>query len=109
MKFFVPFCEDDPIKTEELYNSIKEFAFSIFKWEILDRQVHSLAYFNNARNSKNFTAEVGKASDDNGETVFAILETKDSFLICTPNSGVLRGNAMVVSKREVLGQSYFDQ
>jgi hypothetical protein len=108
MKFFIPGCENDPTKTEELYKSIKDYAFSNLKWEIRDRKVRSLAYIDTTGKRDNFNAEVGKVSNDNGELVYAILETDSAFHICTKTSGVASGYPLTVNKREVLGQSYFD-
>lgn len=108
MKFFIPGCETNPAKTEEWYKSIKDFAFSNIKWEILDRKVHSLAYIDKTGKRDNFDAEVGKVSNDNEERVYAILETDREFLVCTPNCGVSSGTPLIVSKVEVLGHAYFD-
>ena len=108
MKFFIPGCETDPTKTEEWYKSIKDFAFSTLKWEILGYKVHTLTYIDKTGKRDNFNAEVGKISNDNDEQVWAILETDRAFLICTDTSGVRSGTPMIVNKREVLCESYFD-
>lgn len=108
MKFFLPGCENDLVEIEEIYKSIKDFAASNLGWEISDRRVHSLAYIDTTGKRDNYDAEVGKISNDNGELVYAILETELTFLICTMTNGVSAGYPMIVNKKEIIGKAYFD-
>jgi hypothetical protein len=106
MQFFVPGCVNEAI-TEETYKSIKDYAVSTFRFTILEKRVHSIAYYN-PTGGNNFTAEVGKVNYDNGELVVSILETDNYFLVCTPTAGVVSGSAMLINRKEIIGSSYFD-
>ena len=50
--------------------------------------------------AKDYCVEVGKPDPRNGELVIAILESI-TYLVCTPNRGVLRGMPILIGKSEL--------
>ena len=99
MKFFLPHAKDK--KEEDTnYEAIKKFAKEQLGWDISDRRIFSIRYFQLARarlSSKEYYAEVGKILSLNGEEVIAILES-NTYLIITPNRGCVRGMPILISK-----------
>jgi hypothetical protein len=59
--------------------------------------IFSIAY---RHNGKEYYNEVGKVDKESGEVVIAILDSV-TYLVCTPNRGVLRGAPIMVGKEEV--------
>jgi hypothetical protein len=53
-------------------------------------------------------AIVGEREPFEGEPVFAILESHQTYLVCTPNRGVLRGMPYMIGKHEVSHVEEFD-
>ena len=52
-------------------------------------------------------ATVGEIEPLGGETVVAILDS-NTYLVCTPNRGVLRGMPIMVGKQEVFDVEDFE-
>ncbi len=96
MKFFIPHAETADM-AERAYQGIKAFAKDNILWNISDRRIFRIEYFDKGKHRKD---EVGKITDVNGEEVIAILEST-AFLVCTPNRGVLRGDPILVGTNEV--------
>lgn len=65
-------------------------------WEITGRRIFRLTFRDKGKECQ---AEVGKQTPMNGEVVVAILES-NTYLVCTPNRGVLRDMPMMVGKHE---------
>lgn len=103
MKFFVPTTKDDK-QAEELYASIKKFAQEAMGSGIGSQRIFALTCF---KKGKEYQVEVGKPDPATGETVMAILEFF-TYLVCTPNRGVLRGWPVLYRKEEVLFVTYFE-
>jgi len=104
VKFFIP-AEDNPEKAEGLYQAIKKFAQQNMAWEITDRRIRSIRY---RHERKDLVATVGEPEPRTGEPVIAILEST-TFLVCTPNRGVLRGMPIMVGKHEVFTSEDFER
>ena len=95
-KFFIPKAKDDA-QAQEVWKSVKKFAEETLDWEVSDRRIFSIAY---QKHGEDYCAEVGKPDPRNGELVVAILESI-TYLICTPNRGVLRGMPLLIGKSEL--------
>ena len=96
MRFFVPAVKDET-QAEEVWVSIKKFAEEMLGWEISERRIFSIAY---QHQDKDYHVEVGKPDSRNNELVIAILESK-TYLVCTPNRGVVRGIPILVGQDKV--------
>lgn len=104
MKFFVPAAKDDK-NAEKVYDSIKKFAKETTGWDVADRRIFSITY---RHEGKEYHAEVGQADMRVGEVVVAILEST-TYLVCTPNRGVVRGGPILVGKDEVFAARDFEE
>lgn len=104
MKFFIPHIETET-KAEDLYQAIKKFAKETTGWDIVDRRIQSLEFSTEYRYTT--IAKVGEVIDTNREEVVAILES-NTYLVCTHNRGVFRGEPILVGKNEVLWVKDFD-
>ena len=102
MKFFIPKTKDDA-QAQEVWKSVKKFAEEMLDWEVSDRRIFSIAY---QKHGKDYCVEVGKPDPRNGEIVIAILESV-TYLVCTPNRGVLRGMPILVGESELKNITYF--
>ncbi len=104
MKFFVPHVKDK--KQEEIvYEGIKRFAKENLAWEITSRRIFSIQY---NHEGKEYYAEVGKEEQVVHEKVIAILES-NTYLICTPNRGIVRGTPILVGKKEAFSVVDFEE
>jgi len=97
MKFFIPHAATRD-QGEIVYQSIKKFASQQMAWEISDRRIMFMKY---SHDSKEYTVEVGEKEKRTGEEVIAILESTGSYLVCTENRGVVRGEPIMIGKHEV--------
>ena len=107
MKFFIPLAEDKEQETR-VYKSIKEFLKKELGAEASDRKIFSLHY---KHNGKNYSAEVGKNEEPDGELVIAILyeELRNLYHVCTPNRGVARGMSILVGGHDILSVTDFNE
>ncbi|HKW87597.1 MAG TPA: hypothetical protein VJN21_02460 [Candidatus Acidoferrales bacterium] len=109
MKFFIP-ATDNPEKAEELYQAIKKFAAQSMGWVISDRRIRSITFRDKERRARKKSlvhATVGEREPCEGrEPVIAIFES-NSYLVCTPSRGVLRGIPIMVGKHEVIASEDF--
>ena len=96
MRFFIPAAKDET-QAEEVWGAIKKFAEETLGWEISDRRIFSIAY---QRQDKDYLVEVGKPDPRNNELVIAILKS-NTYLVCTPNRGVVRGIPILVGQDKV--------
>ena len=103
MKLFIPFAEDEE-QAARVYDAIRKFAEESTGWQITDRKILSLSY---VHDGKEYHAEVGKPEQVTGEVVIAILES-NTYLVCTPNRGVVRGIPILVGKHEVRSRVDFE-
>lgn len=105
MKFFVPQSEGLKMTPEEIFKIIVKFAEQTMGWKVSDKRIYSISYNHKGRN---YIATVGEKEVREGEPVIAILES-NTYLICTPNRGVLRGMPIMVGKEELLKIDYFNK
>lgn len=103
MKFFIPAAKDEK-NAEDIWNATKKFAEQNLGWPVTNRRIFSLTY---EHEGKVYHSEVGKPDQRIGELVIAILES-DTYLVCTSNRGVLRGEPILVGKEEVRDIEDFD-
>lgn len=106
MKFFIPHAQNEQ-KRDSIYRAIKEFAKQQLEWDINDRKIFSIQY---RHDGKDHYAEVGKKENylgAPGEEVIAILES-NTYLICTPNRGVMRGMPILVGKNDAYSVINFE-
>lgn len=96
IKFFIPKAKNKN-EAEEVWISVKKFAEKSLEWEVSDRRIFSITY---QKQGKDYYVEVGKLDPRNGELVIAILDSV-TYLICTPNRGVLRGIPILVGGSEL--------
>lgn len=96
VKFFIPKAKDDT-QAEEVWESIKKFAEKNLEWDVSDRRIFSITY---QKHGKDYYVEVGKPDPRNGELVIAILKS-NTYLVCTPNRGVLRSIPILVGGSEL--------
>ena len=95
-RFFIPKTKDD-VQAQEVWESVKKFAEQTLDWDVSDRRVFSIAY---QKHGKDYYVEVGKPDPRNKELVIAIFESI-TYLVCTPNRGVLRGMPILIGKSEL--------
>ena len=95
MKFFVPEAENE---TEALsvWKATRKFAEETLGWKVSERRIFSISY---RHDGKKYYVEVGKPDPRIREIVLVILES-DTYLVCTPNRGVLRGMPILVGRNE---------
>ncbi len=104
MKFFIP-NENDPEKAEELYQATKKFVAQTMGCPIGDRRVRSITFRDGGYIVQ---ALVGRPEPRRGGIVIAIFES-ESYLVCTPDRGVLKGEPLVVGKHEVTDSEDFER
>jgi len=105
MRFFVP-PTTDPAVAEQAYDGIRSFARESMGWDVLDRRIYEIKFRDR---SGVLTARVGEVLDLRGERglVVAILQS-NTYLICTPERGVMRGIPIMVGANEVEGVTDFE-
>jgi hypothetical protein len=99
MKFFLPVAKD-AAEAERVYEGIRKFHTEQMGASLSARRIYSLR---GTHNGKRFTATVGQPFESLGEVVIAILldETRQCYLICTPNRGVLRDMPYLSGNNEI--------
>lgn len=102
MKFFVPEAENE---TEALsvWKATRTFAEETLGWEVTERRIFSISY---RHDGTDYYVQVGKPDPRIGELVLVILES-NTYLVCTPNRGVLRGMPVLVGRNEVKSTTDF--
>ena len=103
MTFFIPHATDDK-QAEEVWESIRKFAEETTGWNVKEKRIKSLTFLDGR---KSCIATVGEELEQAREPVFAILESV-TFLVCTPNRGVLRGNPVLIGRNDVIEIFYFE-
>ncbi len=96
MRFFVPAVKDEA-EAETVWEATKKFAEEMLGWKISERRIFSIAY---RHEGKDYHVEVGKPDPRSHELVIAILEST-TYLVCTPNRGVVRGIPILVGQDKV--------
>lgn len=86
MEFFIPAASSAAV-AEETWQSIRKFASESLGWPVSDRRIYEIHY---EHNGDSLVATVDQPEPLTKAPVIAILES-NSYLICTPERGVLRG------------------
>lgn len=94
-EFFMPGADDEN-KAIDAWLATKTFAEQSLGWVVSERLIFRLAY---THDGDDFVATVGEVDDRTGDLVVAILES-NTYLVCTPNRGVLRGEPILVGREE---------
>ena len=106
MKFYIPLSTDDE-EAESVYGSICKFH----KATVQSKRIYKLYWYNKYAREY-VTTEVGNQApkEYGGELVIAIIEWSNCYLICTPNRGVARGEAIMVGMgNDTNVVQYFDE
>lgn len=103
MKFFVPATKNDA-EAEKVYGILRK-SMQKHRYETTDQRIYSITFDDNGF-SLNET--VGKPSETSGETIVAIFQAGDLYLICTNNRGVLRGMPMIAGEWAVTNVELFE-
>ena len=104
MKFFIPAAKDKETESS-VYEGIKKHAKDIVGWDIEERRIYRIKY---EHGGKRYVATVGETDERVREPVIAILESTGTFLVCTPNQGVVRDMPVLVGKQEIIKVTDFD-
>jgi hypothetical protein len=104
MKFFIP--RTGPDNVEAFYGGIRRFLAEQWGFQPSARRVHRIVYM--AKGSRTEVA-VGKQIAGTGhETVYAIFESPDAYLICTPTHGVAGLPPTIVKRKDVVEVADFE-
>jgi hypothetical protein len=99
MKFFIPAASDEA-NAEVVYDAIRKFNAEQMGATLSNRRIYSLS---GVHGGKPYIATVGKPYEPLGEVVVAILldDTRNCYLICTGNRGVIRGGPYLTGANEI--------
>ena len=105
MKFFVPHANTSE-DAQRVYKSIVDFnSRGEGGWgQVSDQRIYRITFMHNGKPGE---ATVGEKFDPIGEEVIAILKSV-TYLICTPNRGVLRDMPILVGENEIRSVEEFD-
>ncbi len=93
---FVP--SPDGALAEKVYDAIKAFAIQTSSGNITNRRIFRLTFRDKDKERR---AEVGKSDPIEGNTVIAILESDNCYMVSTPNRGVHRGEPVMIGRDQV--------
>lgn len=102
MKFFIPYASDEA-EAESVWNSCREWAIQNCG-EVKRDKIFRVDYLHEG---ERLFAEVGQPEPRTGEMVIAILDSF-TYLVCTPNRGVIRGGPILVGHHESIGIQRFE-
>ena len=105
MNFFIPSTKD-PQEAEKVYEILKKKLAKQHGYETDAGRFYEIEY---EENGMQMTNTVGKMDLTIGETVVAILQAGDRYLICTPSRGLLRGHPLVIGDWSVVRVEPFDE
>jgi hypothetical protein len=97
MKFFIPSM--GPGNAEAFYKGIRTFVADSWGHEPTERRVYMVAY---TLGGERVEVQVGKQHGKGFETIYAILEVPDAYLVCTPKHGVAASPPFKVKRTDVL-------
>jgi hypothetical protein len=103
MKFFIPSM--GPENAEVVYLGIRTFLANEWGFPLTARRVHKLSYTSKGQRQD---VTVGRQIGTEHETVFAIFETPNLYLICTPKQGVSGRSPVKVKRKDVVELVDFD-
>jgi hypothetical protein len=94
-----------PENCEVFYLGIRTFLANEWGFPLTARRVHKLSYTSKGQRQD---VAVGKQIGTEHETVFAIFETSNLYLICTPKQGVAGLPPVKVKRKDVVELVDFD-
>lgn len=97
MKFFIPKITDDKT-AEQFLDGIIKYAEETTGRKVKPRRIYSIRY---DYHGKTYMATVGEVLEGEG-LVTAILESDQTYLVCTPERGVLRGSPILVGRNTAI-------
>jgi hypothetical protein len=97
MKFFIPSM--GPGNAEAFYQGIRTFVAGQWGHEPTERRVFRLAYTDRGERVE---SQVGRQQGSDHETIYAILEAPDAYLVCTPQHGVAALAPYVIPRKHVV-------
>lgn len=96
MKFFIPRFEGKPKDAEKILEATRKVCSEQVGFPLSERRIFKMEF---THDGKNFVVEVGQVLRDRvNETVVAILDAGNLYLVCTRNRGVVRGEPYLVGK-----------
>jgi hypothetical protein len=106
MKFFIPSAKDSA-QVNEVYEGTRKFVGQQMAATLSPRKIYRLEF---VHEGKACTATVGETFERLHEPVIAILfdASRNLYLICTPNRGVLRGEPYLAGSSEIRSVEDFD-
>jgi len=112
MQFFAPEYLEEPAEpiddatAEDMLQAVRKFARETTGWgDPSDRRIYRIEY---THGGKDYVAEVGRPEPRTGELVMFILEST-TYLVCTPNRGVLRELPLLIGKDEATRVEDFEE
>ena len=106
VKFFIPKPYANTEKeAHHAHLCMRNFARRSTGLDTTDRKVYQIQF---VQDGDLYEARVGRPEYGSGETVVAILEADDEYLICTPTQGGYRGKPVVVAKDETVAVQDFE-
>ena len=103
MEFFIPDAPSDE-EAETFYGQVKDYNVSLFGRPIKERRIFSVTFWDNGIK---YTAEVGKAIHGK-DLVLAILDSGESYLICSNLAGSHDGTPLRAFPSETVSLIEFD-
>ena len=111
--FFIPRADSDE-QAEHIYDAIRKFAHDTLGWYAGDARIYRIRFEDQPHKAgrrrvprREVVAEVGKDCPLTRQLVVAILDS-NTYLICTPSRGFLRGEPILVGKDTVREATLFD-
>ena len=106
MKFFIPKPYANTQKqAHHAHLCMRNFARRSTGLHTTDRKIYQIEF---VHDGDQYDLRVGRPEHDSGETVVAILEADNEYLVCTPTQGGYRGKPAVVAKDETVAVQDFE-
>jgi hypothetical protein len=103
MKFFIP--RIGPDNAEVFYSGMRSFLVDEWGFPLTPRRVQRLTY---TSKGQRHDVAVGKQLPAGHETVYAIFETPELYLICTPQHGIAGLPPVQVKRKDTIEVADFD-
>jgi hypothetical protein len=103
MKFFIP--RVGPDSTEVFYLGLRTGLAHAFGFRLTDRRIQQLSYTSKGQRQD---AVVGKQLRNELETVYAIFESSEAYLILTPQHGITGQLPLQIKPKDVVEVTDFD-
>lgn len=103
--FFLPPLDEGDEHAESNYEAIRRFnVLTSGGWEIGSERIFRIEWTHDGRD---YATEVGQAEPYEHAPCIAILRS-NAYLVCTPDRGVIRGEAILVGLNEIRKVVLFD-